>query len=481
MKKIIYSTIIIIFIIMLISCNKEKLEFQEVSPFSEELAAVKVNEGYCYIDKNGNLSIKHFYDKAEEFRNGIAWVKKDNYWGVINKNGEYIINPKYENIQSFLDQIYVVKGEEGFGCVDSQGKEVVSAVFNKVDPVNEEYVIVKDKDNYKYGCINIKSDDIIINPIYDKIDFQFSNEIIFVRKSGKWGLLDTKGNVVFPPKYIYISSFSNSIALARTEDYKYSLINTNGDVVKELEFNGLDINIDNTKFHEGFTIIESNDKFGYINEKGEIIAKPKYESARRFYNGMARVKYEGKWGAINKQGKMIIKPAYEEIGLFAENIAPICYKYDDENKYGYINNLGEVIVEPKYDDFTHFQNGVAQVGINNKYGIINIEGKEIIKPIYDEIQHFPNNALLVTLQDKKGLFKRNGKQLTEVIFEKIDYHVSDGLILVKKHNKWGFIDLKGKTIIEPKYDDVTYFNNGLAFVQLNANWICIDKTGNKIF
>ena len=47
-------------------------------------------------------------------------------------------------------------------------------------------------------------------------------------------------------------------------------------------------------------------------------------------------------------------------------------------------------------------------------------------------------------------------------------------------DQWGYIDKNGKLIIEAKYKQAWDFNDGLAMVQLNKGFGYIDKSGNNI-
>ena len=88
-----------------------------------------------------------------------------------------------------------------------------------------------------------------------------------------------------------------------------------------------------------------NDKYGYKNEKGEVVIAPKYDLAYNLDEGMAAVKLDG--------------------------------------KYGYVNKSGEEIISPKYDNTWKFIGGFAAVKLENKIGFIDLTGKEVIPPIYD--------------------------------------------------------------------------------------------------
>ena len=62
---------------------------------------------------------------------------------------------------------------------------------------------------------------------------------------------------------------------------------------------------------------------------------------------------------------------------------------------------------------------------------------------------------------------------------------SEGLIAFQDIYKYGYMNKEGKVVIQPKYDKVTDFSEGLAAVRLGENriegrWGFIDKQGNVI-
>jgi hypothetical protein len=79
----------------------KRLQLAEAEPFSEGLAAVKVNESWGFIDKKGNIVIEPQFTYVEPFVNGLAQVKLGDRIGYINKLGKYVIplftvNPSYD-------------------------------------------------------------------------------------------------------------------------------------------------------------------------------------------------------------------------------------------------------------------------------------------------------------------------------------------------------------------------------------------------
>lgn len=81
--------------------------------------------------------------------------------------------------------------------------------------------------------------------------------------------------------------------------------------------------------------------------------------------------------------------------------------------------------------------------------------------------------------NKEGYIDTKGNIVIEPKFEKVT-DFDDGVAAVKIDGKWGVIDVNGKYIVEPKYDDAYYFNEGLLSCKLGDKWGVIDKNGKVI-
>jgi hypothetical protein len=54
------------------------------------------------------------------------------------------------------------------------------------------------------------------------------------------------------------------------------------------------------------------------------------------------------------------------------------------------------------------------------------------------------------------------------------------LIPYRKGNKWGYCTPDKKVVVQPKYDKVNIFSEGLAAVRMGNKWGFIDSNGNEI-
>ena len=55
-------------------------------------------------------------------------------------------------------------------------------------------------------------------------------------------------------------------------------------------------------FSQSLACVEVNDKWGYIDTKGNIVIPAVYDDAYSFSQGLAAVKVNGKWGYIDTKG-----------------------------------------------------------------------------------------------------------------------------------------------------------------------------------
>jgi hypothetical protein len=129
---------------------------------------------------------------------------------------------------------------------------------------------------------------------------------------------------------------------------------------------------------------KQNDKYAYVNIKGETVIKPQFDLATEFFEGLAAVNNNGNWGYIDKTGKMVINPQFDFAAKFSEGLAAVM----NGGQWGYINNTGKLVIDIKCDFALPFSKGLAIVEIGNKWGCIDKIGQ------YKNDLGFPNETRL---------------------------------------------------------------------------------------
>lgn len=95
-------------------------KYENVSPFQEDAAKVKLGGNYGYIDKTGKVLIEPKYAAAGNFSEGLASVQVDGKFGFIDKTGKIVIAAKYETADRFNDGFATVTLDGKAGYIDKK-------------------------------------------------------------------------------------------------------------------------------------------------------------------------------------------------------------------------------------------------------------------------------------------------------------------------------------------------------------------------
>lgn len=193
--------------------------------------------------------------------------------------------------------------------------------------------------------------------MYDMVG---SNEMIrfnsgrLVIRTEEWhnrevSVVDTQGKIVKTFKNVTdASQFNNGIAVLE-KNFEPIFIDTNGNVVSQsfnLSRNGSGKYC--VKFSEGLGGYKDDTtfKYGYIDNKCNIVISPKYMDCRDFSDGLAAVQDDNKlWGFIDKTGKYVIEPMFRhEPASFHSGYAKV---EDREGKIHFIDKTGKIVWTPE--------------------------------------------------------------------------------------------------------------------------------------
>jgi hypothetical protein len=241
-------------------------------------------------------------------------------------------------------------------------------------------------------------------------------------------------------------------------------------------------------------IIKNNlNRYGYINDQGDLVIYPDYSVASQFSDGLAAVQRNGKYGYIDIYGNVIIGFRFEYADDFHNGCAAVGISLIQGNsrivRFGVINKRDEFIIEPKYRSIGTFYEGLAVASLNNMelMGYIDEKGDMVIPEMYYSAYDFSEGLASVSFDGKKeGYINNAGSAVIQIDFKQARYF-SNGLAAVKSNNcyLWGFIDRTGDFVISPQYLEVGNFSEelswGLTCSADNEILHYFDTKGNKKF
>lgn len=227
-----------------------------------------------------------------------------------------------------------------------------------------------------------------------------------------------------------------------------------------------------------------NDKWGYSMDyercSTEQIVAPRFDVAEKFgNNGLAKVKNENKWGYINLKGEEVVSLSFDEMGDFYYGLAPV----KSNGKWGYINAQGHMAVHPRFDAVSGvWRDGLSAVQAGGKWGYIDPEGETVIEPRFDQVMAFTNGLARVETDGRWGAVDTHGKVVIPPEFDVILLTTDPGLLLVAHNRKYGYFDAKGVEIIPPlMIKPVRMRRDGSGAIQINLNEFALAPEGGNVW
>lgn len=157
----------------------------------------------------------------------------------------------------------------------------------------------------------------------------------------------------------------------------------------------------------------------------------------------------------------------------------------DGKTWGYINRNGEMVIPAQYDAAENFSCGYGVVKINSKQYFIDANGN--IKTTSSEVDDIPgdgfwNNYARVKKSGSYGLVDRNLNLVVQPIYYRLYNAGDNGLLAYKLSSsaKYGYLNTKGETVIQPAYDDAQEFVDGVAVVYVNGKYGAINSSGQYV-
>ena len=316
-----------------------------LTPFAE-------NGKWGYRNQDSTIIVSPKYDKTFEIHNGHGIYQFQNKFGFIDERGAEITQPSYDKTLNFKNGYAPVELNNKWGLIDTAGNEVIKCQYENVGNFSNELdsVVL----NNKIGFID-KNDFLIIDFKYDKKsditwgdgreifvmpEFQ-SNGLVKISLNDKFGCINKKGEIVCDINYSRIKNFENNIAVARLNN-KWGLINNLGDVI--LDF----ISQYELYIGDGLVHIEEmgNSSSKYYGLEGNLKIEIECDYSSDFSEGLAGVNINEKWGFINKRGEFVISCKYEDVLWFENGLSKVTLmtsKIDDDSEFwigGYIDKNG---------------------------------------------------------------------------------------------------------------------------------------------
>lgn len=343
----------------------------------------------CTIDKKGNMETS-FWDMPEKmFITNLEWAEDDGDLLMVELSTGY--STRYYGLYSNFATIFIVNPANSY-----------SPPQPVRDPLSEQqFYMVK-----SYGKLGlVKSNSAKLEPVYDHI--QFVDRLVYAFSdvkmenqqmvSAKISLFDLNLKPLTTFDYESVRGFIEELACVKREG-KVGFINRKGEEVIKPSYD------DAGNFSNGHVSVLKDQKVGVINKSGEVVIPFDYEDIGAFSDGVTFYKKSGMYGLMDTTGKKITEPTFEGLGNVSEGLLAFL----KDKKIGFINTKGEVVIQPQFDFANPFSEGLAMVAVGNKAGFIDKQGNTVIPCTYDNAESFRDGCALVVVNGAHSLIDKKG-------------------------------------------------------------------------
>ena len=205
---------------------KFRLKFDWIEDFNEGFAIVTLNSKRNFINTEGQILSKQWFDCADIFKEGFASVRLNGKWNFINTEGQIL-------------------SKQWFDCVKDFYEGVAAVMLNG-----------------KWNFINIERQ-IVSKQWFDWV-WSFNRGFAVVALNDKWNFINTEGQLLSQQWFDCACKFHEGFAQVKLNG-KYNFINTKGQLLSNQWFD------DTVHFRMGFARVKLNGKWNIINTEGQIL------------------------------------------------------------------------------------------------------------------------------------------------------------------------------------------------------------------
>lgn len=427
--------------------------------------------------------------KDKSFALAYYTVYENDKWGVIDTKGNYMIKPTYEEMIVIPDETkpvfictYDVNYAQGTysSKVVNAKNETMYNQYDKVEAISNYdennslwYMknILKVQKDEKYGLINMDGKELM-GCQYEKIEPLVGvNSVLVTTKNGKQGLVDAVGKEIIPNEYASIQALTKQYEngfIVKTQDNQYGIIDYDKTTALETKYQDIQPVYGNHTY-----VVKENGTWKIIDKEGKVYLQTGFEEVKEITNHTFIIKKAGKYGIIDREGKEIVPNSYDDLTFAFENN----YIAKKGNNYGMIDSTNQTKIDFIYQYISYDKNA----------DIIRAEKEDAQTDLLDRNMQVKVTGVINQInKDKNFIRVRQGESYTYYNFkleEKKNTELLTGntLFLSKKDGKYGYVNEKGVVIVNYIYDDATEQNKyGYVAVKKDGKWGALDAKANTI-
>ncbi len=447
-------------------------EFQKVFKIAPNVfTAIKNEQWFLYSDEGKQITTT-YYDSISVLGKFRLLVKKNGKYGILDYAGKTIVPLKFDVIKEPSNAHFLAQQDGKYSYFNIYGNKVKDG-FQYAEPFYDGVALVKDN---SYKILNLYTKTVHNLSEYDSVYRQAKTNNFVGIKATESYLLNTKGEKTLSKSYksIYLNNSSSWIYLTNSEGCHYYNTKNNQSskyftncsnyntgyataeknsiwIILDEEGNNLPFQLNNKPLflmlngkmyasvieEEQLTLLNLQQKqvikqvdghsvyvtgnyiavkekgeFKLLNEKGEEVLKPKYDTiiTTTAFEWPKIISYKELYYLISKEGDFLNSKGFQEIQYFVDHLL----KVKQKNFYGLINSKGEELIPAAYQGLGNYSEYFLSAQKDGKWGYINLKNQIRIPFLFSEVSSFKDQlAVVKTANGTYQIINKRGEVLEE--------------------------------------------------------------------
>ena len=270
--------------------------------FQEDTKAMNLLMEYYMENDYESKAVKYLTNFLEAYPDNENAQK----WFLELKGSYTELYCRYEEMSDIVNDSMVVMEDGLYGIADAEGREIIAAEYEELQPFSKDGFALAKKDGGDYLYIDRDGQTRKVPDEIYQMPGMISEDRAAVCRDGKYGYLDEEMEPAGEFVWEELTGIKNSTGAGK-RDGKWVLVN-------KLTFDDAKAFTEN-----GYAAVCRGDKWGFVNQDGELVTEYQYEEAESFQNGYAAVCIGGLWGYIDADGQQIIDCRFTGASHFSKS------------------------------------------------------------------------------------------------------------------------------------------------------------------
>ena len=366
MKRQLYFTVSSLLLVALLSgCGKKSN-----SELNLDYLAVQMSKGgsWSIIDMDGKEVVKEEYSadsKLSTIYDGVYWVYSNEKYQLYNLDNpkQPITDEEFATATGFHAGVAVVGNpNQQIRIVNTKGKTVATLgkdIKRCYAFTEDGYAIIRNTGD-KEGIIDTKGN-VVIAPAYASIENP-REDLFLAKKEGdskKVFILDMKGQKqgeIDTEKYYILNSRvgEGKIAVRDAGDSDAHTVILDKTGQKLFDIKKAKERFRAAGYYDGYAVFSNGEEIGVVDDKGEVLIRPKYKTVLNNANGTFTAKKDDKWGVVDAKDETIIDFDYDDAFLMMGDN----YILKDGSSWSMVNKEGKEVTS--FADFSIYDDSYAE-------------------------------------------------------------------------------------------------------------------------